>query len=81
MGWFWLCHFFVVILTGSKLLLTVISSKTGWVICCLIDEEIVGLRASTLDEAKDLADGLALASHMRECDDDCNEWELLKDDG
>lgn len=52
--------------------------EDGWVICCLIDEGILGLSASTLDEAKDLADGLAIVSHMDECDGDCNEWELLK---
>lgn len=52
--------------------------ENAWVICCLIDEEIVGLTASTLNEAIDLADGLATASHVRECDDDCKEWELLK---
>ena len=52
--------------------------ENAWVICCLIDEEIVGLTASTLNEAKDLADGLAIASHVRECGDDCQEWELLK---
>ena len=48
--------------------------ENAWVICCLIDEEIVGLTASTLNEAKDLADGLAIVSHVAECSDDCKEW-------
>jgi hypothetical protein len=48
--------------------------QDGWVIYCLVDEEIVGLAASTLDEAKDLADGLAIVSHVAECSDDCKEW-------
>ena len=38
--------------------------EKGWVICCFINEEIVGLWASTLDEAKDLADRLAMVSHV-----------------
>jgi hypothetical protein len=50
----------------------------GWVICCLVDEQFIGLRASTLDEAKDLADGLAIVSYLVNCDPACEEWEFLK---
>jgi hypothetical protein len=43
-------------------------------IYCHVEEGIVGLRASTLDEAIDLADGLAIVSHVEECNDDCKQW-------
>ena len=48
--------------------------EDGWVVYCLVDEGIIGLTASSLDEAKDIADGLAIVSHVEECDDACKEW-------
>ena len=48
--------------------------EEGWVIYCLVDEEILGLTAQTLAEAKGIADSLAVVSHVEECNDACNEW-------
>jgi hypothetical protein len=49
-----------------------------WVVYSLVEDGFVGLAAPSLSEAKDLADGLAIVSHVEECDDACKEWELLK---
>jgi hypothetical protein len=51
-------------------------SNGGWVIYSLADEEILGLTAPTLAEAKGIADSLAVVSHVcnEECNDACNEW-------
>jgi hypothetical protein len=45
-----------------------------WVIYSLSDQEFVGLMASSLDEAKDIAHSLAVVSHLDECDDNCKDW-------
>ena len=48
----------------------------GWAIYSLANEEILGLTAQTLSEAKDIADSLAIVSHVcnEQCNDACNEW-------
>jgi hypothetical protein len=49
----------------------------GWVIYSRGDAaEVIGLTAPTLEEAKGIADSLAVVSHIlnEECNDACNEW-------
>ena len=45
-----------------------------WVVYTIVDDEIVALTAPSLGEAKDIADSLAVVSHVEECDSACNEW-------
>ena len=45
-----------------------------WAIYTVVDEEIVELMAPSLDEAKGIADSLAVVSHFEECNDACNQW-------
>jgi len=49
-----------------------------WVVYSLVEDDLVGLTASSLNEARGIADSLAIVSHVEECDDACNDWELLK---
>ena len=49
-----------------------------WVVYTLGEEGLLGLTAPSLSEARGIADSLAAVSHAKECNDACNEWELLK---
>jgi len=49
-----------------------------WLVYSLVEDDLVGLTASSLNEARGIADSLAIVSHVEECDDACNDWELLK---
>ena len=49
-----------------------------WVVYSLVEDDLVGLTASSLNEARGIADSLAVVSHVAECNDACNDWELLK---
>ena len=49
-----------------------------WVVYSVVEDGLVGLTASSLSEARGIADSLAMVSHVEECDDACNDWELLK---
>ena len=44
----------------------------------LTEDGLIGLTAPSLSEARGIADSLAVVSHVAECNDECNEWELLK---
>jgi hypothetical protein len=48
----------------------------SWAIYTLADEGdgFVELTASTLREAKDIADCLAVVSHVDECNEECRQW-------
>ena len=45
-----------------------------------MEDGLIGLTATSLNEAKGIADSLAAVSHGTECNDTCNDWELLKRD-
>jgi hypothetical protein len=45
-----------------------------WAVYTVVDDEIVELTASSLCEAKGIADSLAAVSHVVQCNDACNEW-------
>ena len=49
-----------------------------WVVYSLVEDGLIGLTAPSLSEARGLADSLAVVSHVAACNDECNEWELLK---
>ena len=49
-----------------------------WVVYSVVEDDLVGLTASSLNEARGIADSLAVVSHVAECNDACNDWELLK---
>jgi hypothetical protein len=49
-----------------------------WVVYSMVEDGFIGLTASSLSEARDIADSLAVVSHVAECNDACNDWELLK---
>ena len=49
-----------------------------WVVYSLVEGGFVGLTAASLSEARGIADSLAVVSHIAECNDACNDWELLK---
>jgi hypothetical protein len=49
-----------------------------WVVYSIGEDGLIGLTAPSLNEAKGIADSLAVVSHVAECNDACNDWELLK---
>jgi hypothetical protein len=49
-----------------------------WVVYSIVEDGLVGLTAPSLNEARGIADSLAVVSHVAECNDACNDWELLK---
>ena len=50
----------------------------SWVVYSIVEDGLVGLTAPSLSEARGIADSLAVVSHVAECNDACNDWELLK---
>jgi hypothetical protein len=51
-----------------------------WVVSTIVEEQIVNLTASSLNDALGIADSLATVSHVAECNDACAEWEILTGD-
>ena len=49
-----------------------------WVVYSFVEDGLIGLTAPSLNEARGLADTLAVVSHGAECNDACNDWEFLK---
>jgi hypothetical protein len=49
-----------------------------WVVYSMVEDGFIGLTASSLSEARGIADSLAVVSQVAECNDACNDWELLK---
>jgi hypothetical protein len=49
-----------------------------WVVYSVMEDGLIGLTAPSLNEARGIADSLAVVSHVAECNDECNDWELLK---
>ena len=49
-----------------------------WVVYSVVEDDLIGLTAPSLNEAKGIADSLAVVSHVADCNDACNDWELLK---
>ena len=49
-----------------------------WAVYSLAEDGLIGLTAPSLTEAMGIADSLAVVSHVAECNNDCNDWELLK---
>jgi hypothetical protein len=49
-----------------------------WVVYSIGGDGLIGLTAPSLNEARGIADSLAVVSHVAECNESCNDWELLK---
>jgi hypothetical protein len=49
-----------------------------WVVYSIGEDGLIGLTAPSLNEARGIADSLAVVSHVAECNEACNDWELLK---
>ena len=49
-----------------------------WVVYSFVKDGLIGLTAPSLNEARGIADSLAVVSHGTECSDACSDWEFLK---
>ena len=49
-----------------------------WVVYSVAEDGLISLTAPSLSEVRGIADSLAVVSHVAECNDERNEWELLK---
>ena len=48
-----------------------------WVVYSIVEDGLVGLTAPSLNEARGIADSLAVVSHVAECNDACNDWDRV----
>ena len=49
-----------------------------WVVYSFVEDGLIGLTAPSLNEARGIADSLAVVSHGTVCNDACEDWEFLK---
>jgi hypothetical protein len=49
-----------------------------WMVYSIVEDGLLGLTASSLSEARGIADSLAIVSQGSECIHACSDWELLR---